>query len=287
MVNRQRYALSKSWEDTIGGWATWLRLGGLSPNTIKLRRDHVRSIARRAGVDHPQMLTKGHLMAIASGNRWSNEHSRSLRSSLNNFYEWCRREGLTDHNPVVCLPKVKAPPAKPRPAPDHVWEDLLEHASPRERMMALLAAEAGLRRGEIARAQRDDLIEDYDGWSLIVHGKGGKQRVVPVTPSLAADIRSWCQRGFLFPGQIDGHLSVHYVGILLSSLMPEGYTAHKLRHRYATRGYAGTRDIMALKEALGHASVATTQRYTAVAPPEVRAISDAARFRPGLAPPDL
>ncbi len=51
---------------------------------------------------------------------------------------------------------------------------------------------------------------------------------------------------------------------------------HKLRHRYASKGYAGTGNIRAVQEALGHASVATTQRYTAVTSREVRAVSEAA-----------
>ncbi|WP_459980021.1 tyrosine-type recombinase/integrase, partial [Mycobacterium avium] len=57
------------------------------------------------------------------------------------------------------------------------------------------------------------------------------------------------------------------------------WTMHKLRHRYASRGYAQTRDIRAVQEALGHASVATTQRYTAVSSADVRAVSEAAAWR--------
>ena len=58
--------------------------------------------------------------------------------------------------------------------------------------------------------------------------------------------------------------------------MPPGWSAHKLRHRYATRGYAVTRNLRAVQVALGHASVATTQRYTATTEPEVRAVAEAA-----------
>ena len=103
---------------------------------------------------------------------------------------------------------------------------------------------------------------------------------MPLTDSLVAAIRSYdtgySPKGYLFPGQIDGHVSPGHVGVLISRLMPEGWSMHKLRHRYASRGYAGTKDIRAVQEALGHASVATTQRYTAVTSHEVRAVSEAA-----------
>lgn len=143
--------------------------------------------------------------------------------------------------------------------------------------MARLAGEAGLRRAEVAQVHSDDLIRDLHGWSLIVHGKGGKQRVVPLTDELVAVFRQHCTRhGYLFPGQIEGHISPRWVGRMISQLMPPGWSMHKLRHRYATRGYAGTGNLRAVQEALGHASVATTQRYTAVSSSEVRRVSEAA-----------
>ena len=141
--------------------------------------------------------------------------------------------------------------------------------------MARLAGEAGLRRAEVAQAHRDDLIEDLTGWSLIVHGKGGKQRVVPLTDSLATTIREH-PAGWLFPGRDNGHLSAGHVGITISRLMPPGWSMHKLRHRYATRGFAGTGNLRAVQVALGHASVATTQRYVAVSSADLRAVSEAA-----------
>lgn len=145
--------------------------------------------------------------------------------------------------------------------------------------MARLAGEAGLRRAEVAQVHTDDLLTDRDGAQLIVHGKGGKQRVVGITSSLADAIHRECPSGgYVFPGQIDGHVSPDYVGKLVSRLMPPGWSIHKLRHRYATRGYAGTHNLRAVQEALGHASVATTQRYTAVSAREIRLVSEAAAW---------
>jgi integrase len=285
-MGRQGYELSGDWETAVVNWLEWQRMSGLSPATLRLRRDHVRSIARRSGTASIRELTRAHLQIIVIQQQWSVEHRKAIRSSLNSFFEWAIANGLADDNVSQCLPKVRQPMPKPRPAPDRVWDELLAAAPPRERVMALLAGEAGLRRGEIAVVHCDDLVEEMDGWSLIVHGKGGKQRVVPLTPSLAAEIRTFCgsRGGYLFPGQIAGHISVQYVGVLLSRLMPPGWSAHTLRHRFASRGYAGTGNLRAVQEALGHSSVATTQRYTAVSSRDVRGVSDAAG-RPQSKPP--
>jgi integrase len=171
---------------------------------------------------------------------------------------------------------VAAAKPRPRPATDRIWAELLDAAPPRERLMARLAGEAGLRRAEVALVHRDDLIDELAGPSLIVRGKGGKQRIVPLTSALADAIRRHEGDGYLFVGQIDGHISPGHVGVLLSRLMPTGWSMHKLRHRYATRGYAGTGNLRAVQEALGHASVATTQRYVAVSSMELRSVSEAA-----------
>lgn len=144
-----------------------------------------------------------------------------------------------------------------------------------------LAAAMGVSRNTVTNTEKGRSTQS-DGCTFesCVHGKGGKQRTVPITDNLADAIRThsagYSPDGFLFPGQIDGHISPNRVGVLLSRLMPEGWSMHKLRHRCASKGYAGTGNIRAVQEALGHASVATTQRYTAVTSREVRAVSEAA-----------
>ena len=273
------YSLSSSWETAIEGWIRWLRIGGARTATLRLRRGQVRVIARRSGTRHPRELTLAMLVELCDRPDWSNDHRKGVRTSLISFFDWAADQGLTDGNPALPLPRVAASAPNPRPAPDDVWRELLAAAPPRERMMARLAGEAGMRRAEVAICHRRDLLRDVTGWALLVHGKGGRQRVVPITDNLADSIRTFCPAGYLFPGQIDGHISDGHVGVLLSRLMPEGWSMHKLRHRFATRGLAGTGNLIAVQKALGHASVATTQRYTAVANHEVRAVAEAAADR--------
>jgi site-specific recombinase XerD len=155
-----------------------------------------------------------------------------------------------------------------------MWKQILMAAPPREKMMMRLAGEVGMRRAEVACCHRDDLIEDLCGWSLIIHGKGNKQRMIPIHNRLARDIMDFCGHGYLFPGQDNGHLAAMTVGKLVGDLMPPGWSMHKLRHRFATRSLAAGGDLLVVRDLLGHTSVATTQLYTASVPEKMRRITD-------------
>lgn len=251
-----------------------------SANTIHTRRGVVRYTALRLKSQHPRDVTLGQLLRLMSTKEWSTDYRKSFRAGTVQFFDHCVKSGVCDTNPALELPRAPESTPKPRPVTDAAWQALLAAAPPREKLMARLAAEAGLRRAEVACLHRQDLIEEADGWTLIIRGKGDKQRMVPITESLALAVREyrsgWTPRGYVFPGGDNGHVSANWVGKLVSDLLPPGWSMHKLRHRYATRGYAGTRDLRAVQEALGHASVATTQRYTAVTRTEVRRVSESA-----------
>ncbi len=271
------YSLPIGWDTAIEGWLVWLVAAGTSPATRHTRRAHIRRVAREIGADHPRGVTTEGLLAILGRPQLSIEHRRGLRASLASFYRWCVSSGIVGVDPTLALPTIRTPVGAPRPATDEIWRQILDTADHRTRLMARLACEAGLRRAEVAQVHASDLIRGDDGDELIVHGKGSKQRVVPITTSLAGAIEATCPLGgFLFPGKIDGRISADRVGHLVSKVMPPGWSMHKLRHRFATRGYAGTGNLRAVQEALGHASVATTQRYTAVSAREIRAVADAA-----------
>lgn len=284
-IHSLSYPLPGQWDAAIDGWLTWLIASGTSPATRRTRRSHIRSVARELAAQHPRDVTPLDLIGILGRPHLSIEHRRGLRASLTSFYKWCQSAAVVDDDPTTTLPRVRAAIGRPKPATDDIWRQLLTTSDARVLLMARLAGEAGLRRAEVACVHTDDLIDSTDGAQLIVHGKGGKQRVVPITVSLAIAMRHDCPLGgFLFPGKIDGHMSPDRVGHLVSKVMPPGWSMHKLRHRFATRGYAGTGNLRAVQEALGHASVATTQRYTAVSNADVRRVSEAAAqsvFFPG------
>lgn len=114
-----------------------------------------------------------------------------------------------------------------------------------------------------------DVVDDLVGRSLVVNGKGDKQRIVPLPDDLA-DLISACD-GYVFPGRFDGHVEESYIGDRLSSLLGDGWTAHSLRHRYATATWQATHDLLLVSKLLGHASVETTQVYVAMPDERLRA----------------
>lgn len=128
---------------------------------------------------------------------------------------------------------------------------------------------------EIAMVHSDDVRGERGERLLLVHGKGGKQRLTPISDALAVVLLGF--GGFVFPGKIDGHLSAGYVSKLLSRGMGEHGTAHRLRHRAGTRWLRTSGgNIRVVQELLGHASVATTQIYTHVGDDQLRSAALAA-----------
>jgi site-specific recombinase XerD len=131
---------------------------------------------------------------------------------------------------------------------------------------------------------RRTAAEGGGGAQLVVHGKGDKERIVPISESLAEAISRGAAGhtpgapadGWLFPNYNGGHLTAYHVGALVVRVLPGHWTMHTLRHRAASRAYRGTRNLRAVQQLLGHASVGTTEFYCAVDDSEIRAAMEAA-----------
>lgn len=253
----------------ISAWARWMRAAGRPESTITLRTYHVSRVMAEVGTS-PWGLTTDELVDYLAESGWAPETRRSYRASLRGFYKWAQASGRRQDSPADLIPPIRLPRAVPRPTPERYFEEALANASDREKLMLLLAGVCGLRRGEIAQVRRDHLEPDLEGWSLRVKGKGDHVRMVPLEDDLARRIRTG-PPGWLFPSpHRSGPLTAHHVGVLVSRLLPEGWTCHTLRHRCATRAYAGKHDLRAVQELLGHAKPETTARYTQVPQSSVR-----------------
>lgn len=263
--------MSAAWTEAIDAYLLAESAAGRPKTTRDLRRDQLTRFAREIGCE-PSDLTADQLVTwVGKKTTWSIETRRSNRVTLNSFTSWAHAEGIIERSLSDALPKVRQNLATPRPAPDEVWAAALARADDRTRLMLRLAAEAGLRRAEVAKVHRRDLLP---GPCLLVHGKGAKDRVVPITDDLAQYVRA--AEGYLFPGRFGGHMEPKSVGNIMGELLPTGWSMHTLRHRFATRAYRGSRNLRAVQMLLGHASVATTQRYVAVSDNEIRAAMMAA-----------
>lgn len=272
---RNKISAPPAWARHIDGWLDSLAAAGYSPDTIKCRRYKMIHLAQNLPRG-PEDVTTAELTHFLASRAWKPETRKGYRNTIASFFRWQCRNGLREDDPSLDVPRVKKPHAHPRPCPERYIIAAMAKASPAETLMLRLAAECGLRRGEIARVHGDDVMADLLGHSLIVHGKGDKQRIVPLPDDLAELIVR--TGGWLFPGRFSGHVEESYVGDHISRLLPDGWGAHTLRHRFATQTYAATHDLFLVADLLGHESVETTEHYVAMPSERLRAAADAVRL---------
>ena len=223
-------------------------------------------------------------------------------STVRNFFRFLDRNGLV-HNPAIdTLRTPKTPSSIPKAlTPDDALAavkmagELQDKPWLAKRDMAimLLLYGCGLRIGEALDLNVSDIGPDLskDG-TLRVIGKGNKQRVVPVLPIVAEAIsayRAACPHGLsdddpLFVGSRGGRLNPGVVQRQVRKIramlgLGDTATPHALRHSFATHLLANGGDLRTIQELLGHASLSTTQRYTAVDEAKLRAVYDDAHPR--------
>ena len=273
---RNKISAPVPWRKSIEGWTDTLRAAGLSAQTIKSRRYKMVHLAALLMPSGPEDVTTEQIVQAFARQQWKPETRKAYRNTISSFFRWLHKSGRRSDDPSLDVPSVKKPHAHPRPCPDRYIAAAMEMATSSERLMIRLGAECGLRRGEIARVHSDDVVADNAGRSLIVRGKGDKQRIVPLPDDLAGIIMD--AHGYLFPGRFGGHVEESYVGDHISHLLPDGYGAHTLRHRFATVTYATTHDLFVVAELLGHESVETTEHYVAMPDGRLRAATAAVRL---------
>ncbi|MBM9464661.1 tyrosine-type recombinase/integrase [Aeromicrobium sp. YIM 150415] len=259
----------------ITRWESYQRGANISRQTIELRRYHIDRIEPDTECSVLE-LSLDDLLLVVGNPDWSPATRRSYRATLRAFFSWAVAGGLVSESPAHKLPPVRVPRGMPRPATDAEYAAAMMAADERQMLELRLGNDCGLRRAEIARVRPEDVTGDLTGWSLRVTGKGGHVRVVPMPDDLAQLVLA-AGPGWVFPSPHRAtHLTPAHLGKIVSRLFPDGVATHVLRHRAGARAYAGTRDLRAVQEFLGHAKPETTAIYTQVPAASIRAVMQAA-----------
>lgn len=209
-------------------------------------------------------------------------NARAL-SSLRGFFRWLARRDLVRNAHIQALRTPKLPRSLPKPLTvadaARVVEDIEAISdepwiAARDVAVLTLLYGAGLRIDEALSLNRTVLpLAD----TLVVTGKGRKQRLVPLLPAVRAAIDDYVARcpyqpgrdGPLFLGARGARLQAGVVQAQMRKIraalgLPETATPHALRHSFATHLLAQGGDLRAIQELLGHASISTTQTYTRI-----------------------
>ena len=271
----------------------------MSPKTVEAYERDVRQLltflcehlGRRVTLSTLSRLEPLDVRAFMAARRADGIGSRSLMRMLAGARSFARFLERNGNGKVGALVAVRAPKlAKTLPKPlaiaaaKRITEADLRAGEEREpwilardaAVLALLYG-AGLRISEALALQRSDIPSPGQGDVITVTGKGNKARMVPVLAQvarLAAEYVALCPYelradGPLFVGAKGGRLSARVVQLAMARLrgalgLPDTATPHALRHSFATHLLARGGDLRAIQELLGHASLSTTQLYTAV-----------------------
>ena len=204
-------------------------------------------------------------------------------SAIRTFYRYLELRHDISNPAVRGVRTPKHSPPLPRAPGTAETRDLIAHAgrvarepwvAARDTALFTLLYGCGLRIGE---ALALDVADVPEGETMLVRGKGGKERLVPLLPVVrdaVAAYRDLCpwhtgRGGPLFVGLRGRRLQPAVVQRTMKAArmalgLPASATPHALRHAFATHVLAGGGDLRAIQELLGHASLSTTQRYTHV-----------------------
>ncbi len=264
---------------------------GVSPHTVKSYRSDLLQLAEFAAREldtvDPRAIDNLALRAfLAELHRKGDARATIARklSATRAFYRYLVREGVVTSNPAqhVSTPRLdqKLPTRLEEAEVSRLLEapDVETPLGRRDQALLELLYASGVRVGELVQLDRADC--DFAQRLLRVLGKGSKERIVPFGEAAAdaldaylVDRRELVRRGAgtdaLFLNARGGRLTARSVRRLLQRYLREAalrsqVSPHSLRHAFATHLLERGADLRSIQELLGHASLATTQKYTHV-----------------------
>ena len=256
----KRHRIMQPENDLEARYIEYMKAETMSVDTMRQR------IYLLRGLVNPLTVTAEDIVQMINSRELSRHSKVAYISVLKTVYADLVRIGAIDHNPTDMLKTPRTPRRQPRPLTSEQIEALmgLEGTHPREYAFTVLGGFAGLRAGEVGNLPGTALTFANGGPALRVKGKGGlvaeipaHQRVVDVLkPYEGQTTPIWD----MWPQSVNRawQRAAATVGV-------EGAVFHQLRHSFATRLTRAGVDLLVIAQVCRHSSVATTQRYAAVA----------------------
>ena len=240
----------------VDAYAREMKAVGRSENSIRTWRSYLDRLDAERDV---LTMTNRDVLEWLADKNWAPATRASARSALRSFFAWLVEAGYREDDPSVKIKPIRVPPRPARRASEEDVQANLGRLSGSDRLMILLAAYGGLRRAEIANLHSADVADGV----MLVKGKGGKYRRVPIHPALEADLAAAVEQGgWVVKSATGGKATPDAVGKRIQRAT--GLGAHSLRHRFATTVYRSSHDLRAVQALLGHSSIATTERYVGI-----------------------
>lgn len=296
-----------------------------SPHTLDGYARDLRQLIALSGDLPPERLSSTHIRQFIARLHRQGLGARSLARTLaawRGFYQWWAPLAGLSGNPALGVRAPKAARGLPKALSVEQAQALLDNAPAaatneptalRDQAMFELLYSSGLRLSELIgldlRYERSAHYES-SGWldlaesEVVVLGKNGKRRTVPVGTMACAALKKWiavrpslaaaeglpADTAALFVGARGRRISPRVVQLQLARLaqttgLPAHVHPHVLRHSCASHLLQSAQDLRAVQEILGHANISTTQIYTRLDFQHLAKVYDQAHPRAGRKPP--
>lgn len=299
-------SLTPAWGDALDIFELHVRdERGLAAATVRAYLRDARQFAGFCagfGIDNPgdvePLVLRRYLAALAAEGYSRRSLARKV-AALRGLYRLLARRGLIDRDPSALLATPKAGTHLPRVLRRDQIDRLLKAQDPdtpegiRDATLVEFLYASGARVAEAVALDVDSL--DLAGRLVRLHGKGARERIVPLGEPVCRLLDRWLwegrpalvrpttPKGALLLGNQGGRLSARAAyAIVARAGVAAGVgrlTPHTLRHSYATHLLEGGADLRSVQELLGHAAASTTQIYTHVTREHLRASYDQAHPR--------
>jgi integrase/recombinase XerC len=271
-----------------------------SAHTLRAYRNELARFAEYVGpelgwkdVDHVSI--RGFLSHLHSAGLSKVSVARAL-AAVRSMFKWLAREGMVQQNPAKLVATPKLPKKLPRVPTLEEINGLLDSPMPdsaafpeRDRAIFELLYACGLRNSELVGIELGDIEEANS--VILVHGKGKKQRYVPLEGASEKALRAYrevrqkvlreagksTQR--LFVNRRGGPLTARSVARIVKQIavakgLPPDVHPHTLRHAFGAHMLSEGADLRAIQELLGHERLSTTQKYTQLSMTHVMEVYD-------------